>query len=172
MKKMASALLLFCVFGQPAFSSELDPVAVAAPQGVIVRVNADGSQDVFKAELKNGVVDTDAAAIDALKANIKDANKLESVVPSNELDQVSSDNSWYSWGGYDRGYSRGYRSGYSDGYRDGYRSGYYTGYSYSYSGYSYSYYPSYSYSSRGCNYQYYYTPSYYPSYGGYYYVRY
>lgn len=156
MKTIATLTMLVSALAIQAGSvkaNELDPSTDLAPQGVIVREKTDGSKEVFKASLGRNIVESDAAAADAISTNVKPENKIENIAPLDELDQVSSDNSWRSW--YSR-YGSGYRSGYSDGYRDGYRDGYY-GYSYSSYGRSYDYYPSYSYYRGGYSYHYYYS---------------
>lgn len=124
----------------PALAGELDPTALGnAPQGLVVKVGADGKHEVFKVNLKSGVVDNDTTAVEVLNT-LTQENKVESVEPMSELDRVSSDESWhFSWNYGSRYYSYGYRCGSS----------------------YYSYYPSYSYSYRGYSYNYYYTPVYY-----------
>lgn len=150
MKHVTPWFVLLSLVAANGWASELDPVPADAPAGMIVRVSADGKREVFKANLK-GVVESNQAAAEELKANIKSENKVESVAPAGELDNVSSTDSWHwSWNSYGNyGYSRGY-------------------YSYSYHCHnSYvSYYPSYNYYYGGYSYTYYYSPSYYGGYSG------
>lgn len=140
----ASALILGAV---SASANELDPVAPNAPEALIVRENAQGEREIFKAGLKAEVNDA-AAAKKAVENFVTNDNRVQDIQQGTELDQVSSDDSWHYW--YDYSYS--------------YRPYSYTYYTYNcYNGgyrYVYSYRPvTYSYYSYGYRYYYYY-PSY------------
>lgn len=141
-------MLLISLFSLQTWANELDPVVEEIPHGVVVRVSPEGMREVFKSDLTAGVVENADSALVELAASVKEENKVESVLPVNELDQVSSDESWYwVWNAV---------SAISSGY-----------YSYQYhcrSGNS-NYYPSYSYSNGGYQYTYYYSSNYYSQYG-------
>jgi hypothetical protein len=115
-----------------ASAGELD--AIGAPQGLIVREDAQGNREVFKADVAAPVTDSKSAEF-ALKSFVKPENLIKAVKPSSELDQTTSEGAWYS------------------NYNNYYYSSYY--YSYYYSSYSYNYYPCYGYSYGGYSYYYY-----------------
>jgi len=122
-----------------AMASELDPV-VALPGALIVRENAQGQQEVFKAG--DVAVKSDADALAAIAKFATKDNRVSNLAQSQsagELDRVSSDESWCFWwsGSSYRTYSYHSYSSYSS-YR--YVNYYYPSYNYSYGGYSYSYY--------------------------------
>ncbi|MEK6705115.1 MAG: hypothetical protein AABZ06_04955 [Bdellovibrionota bacterium] len=147
MKTITTAMIMFSALTFNVSASELDPVIDQVPQGLIVRFSADGKREVFKANLSNGIVDSDATAVEAITDNIKPDNKIESVTPGTELDNVTSNESWHwFWN--------------TVSYLTGGYGGYYN-YSYNCGGSSYNYYPSHSYYSGGYNYNYYYTPTHY-----------
>ena len=144
MKIMMTAMVLFSAVAVHASAGELDPVSAEIPQGLIVRFGADGKREVFKANLSNGIVTTDSAAVEAISENILPENKVESVTPGTELDNVTSNESWHwSWNSGNYGNYGHYNYGYHCG------------------GQNYSYYPSHSYYSGGYQYNYYYTPVHY-----------
>jgi hypothetical protein len=127
-----------------AFAGELDNVS--GPQGLIVRQDAQGNREVFKAALSTNVA-SQAQAAQAIVEFVKPENQISSVQVGTELDQATSINSWYC----------GYNPYYAN-------YGYYSyAYYYGYNQYSY-YYPYYGYNYGGYNYYYYYA-SYY-NYGG------
>lgn len=151
---LCSAIVALSSLGVAA--NELDPVNAKPPEGLVVKVGADGAREVYKVNALNGVVTNDQAAKAVVETVVQEANRIESLAPASELDKVSSEDSWY--------FSYSYRSPYS---------GYYS-YAYNYGNSYYSYYPSYNYNYGGSRYSYYYTPSYYSgyNYSNYYYNNY
>jgi len=133
--KLIKTALLLSAFSMASYASELDPTP-ARPNSVVVREDAQGNREVFKADLTDAVT-TDAQAAAALQV-LTDANKV-TVLPGSELDQGSSQEAWYYW---NYGYGYGYN-------------GYSSYYGYSYRGYSYYYYPTYSYCYGSYRYWYY-----------------
>ncbi len=140
--------ILSLVMGLTGFTNvnadELDPVA-SAPQGLVVRVDAQGKREIYKVALPNGVVSSDKAAVEVIQKSLTNDAKVESVLPHSELDDVTSNESWH-W------FRRTVNA----------ISSYYS-YTYRHHNYHYSYYPSYSYNYGGYNYNYYYTPTYWGS---------
>lgn len=134
MKKLSLIVLgtFLTLTAAQAQVSELDPKLV--PQEIIVRVDAKGNHEVFKVASKNEVTNDEAAA-QAVAKFVKETNKVQAVVARSELDQVSSQDSWYY-------------------YYNPYQSYSYC-YGYSYSGYNYNYTPYYNYSYGYYNYYYY-----------------
>ncbi|MGK5082779.1 hypothetical protein WDW37_05685 [Bdellovibrionota bacterium FG-1] len=116
-------------------SSELDRTSAAAPHGLVVRKDASGTVEFFKADV-SAKVNSDAQASEAATQFAKDENRIAKVAPSSELDRSSSSEAWYYW------------------YAPSYIGSYY--YSYWRAGYTWNYYPSYSWYSRGYSYYYYY----------------
>jgi hypothetical protein len=114
-------------------ADELDPQGDAAPQGLIVRTDANGATTVFKATDVSSVQD-DASAQAAVQANVNAQNQVGSVPVVSELDKVSSNEAWYCW----------WNPGFSNYY-----------YGYNYYGYNYYYQPFYNYGWGGFNYRYY-----------------
>lgn len=125
-------LVLGSMLAITAQAQELDPKII--PNEIIVRVDPNGKQDVFKVAVKNDVQNDEAAAL-AVVNFVTDSNKVQRVVAESELDQVTSTDSWYYY----------YRPYYSFNY----------GYSYNYYGHSYNYRPYYNYSYGYYNYYYY-----------------
>lgn len=134
MKKSAIAILgLFVAAG--AMASELDaPAPADVPNALVVRVDASGKREVFKANLK-AAVKSDEAAQEALAA-VADANRITPKAGS-ELDKTSSQEAWCYY------------------YNPYYYGSYSYGYSYAYYGYSYWYRPTYSYCGGAYSYYYY-----------------
>jgi hypothetical protein len=149
MKSFLLPLALFLAFTASAVqASELDPGTPGSPvpQGLIVRINADGVADVFRAAGTESVTDQTSAAA-AAAVFVQPANQIQNVKPLSELDKVSSDGACYYWPRY--GFNRGY-GGYGNGFGCGNNYGYYWG------GYNYYYNPCYNWYSGGYNYYYYY----------------
>jgi hypothetical protein len=122
MKHIFFALLLACA--APAMAGELD-ANTHFSHGLIVRVNAQGAREVFKADVTSQVETAD----DAVAANakfLKDANRIAQVSPGSELDRTSSSEAWFYW--------------YAPAY-----TGYYY-YTYNYVAPAVAYYPAYTYS--------------------------
>ena len=117
-----------------AFGGELDPNAPLAPQGLIVREDALGNREVFKAGFAQAVTDSQTAER-AVADYIKSENLVANVRQGGELDQTTSQEAWYCW--YNPYYSYGYY--YSNSWYGSYYS-YYPSYNYWYGGYNYSYY--------------------------------
>ena len=123
-----------------AHAGELDN-SPAFTHGLIVRVNAQGAREVFKADLAAQVEN----ASDAVAANtqfVTEANRVAHVVAGSELDRTSSSEAWCYWhapayyGGYYYTYNYGYA--YNIGYYPTYYTGaYYGGYQYYYYWYHY-----------------------------------
>jgi hypothetical protein len=88
---LPALLLAMSAFEAPAFSSELDPAVPQTPEAIIVREDAEGNQEAFR-----GVV--------------SEETKIENVQAVDELDQVTSTESWYRHRGY--GYGHSYRTPY------------------------------------------------------------
>jgi hypothetical protein len=125
-----AALIAFGTFTSPAVAGELDGVTQgSAPQGLIVRVDASGNREVFKA---GGAVANDADAAQAVATFVKNENLIAHVASASELDRSSSSEAWFFWPG----------------------SSYY-GYSYWYANYSYNYWPCYRWNYGYYNYSYY-----------------
>lgn len=118
----------------PATAGELDRAVSSAPQGLIVRVDASGNREVFKAELSAPVA-SDAVAAKVAAQFATEANRVSSLAPASELDRSSSSEAWYYWP------SSSYLGGYSYSYWSyGYSWNYYPCYSWNWSNYSYYYY--------------------------------
>jgi hypothetical protein len=126
--------LISMIAAPAAFAGELD-VTPSAPQGIIVRVDGNGTREVFKAALEAKIVDSQAAAT-ATSQFVTEANRIQKVKSASELDRTSSNEAWCYW------------------YSPSYYGSYY--YSYSYANYSYSYYPTYSWNWGAYSYYYYY----------------
>jgi hypothetical protein len=125
------AALALAVVAFGAQANELDPTPAQRPTALVVRTDAAGKSEVFKADLVASVAN-DAQALAAAQS-LSDANKVQPKLGS-ELDNDSSSEAWYYWGGY-YGYSYAYS------YRSwGYNYYYYPTYSYCYGPYTYSYY--------------------------------
>ena len=140
MKLFASLMLgLASLTALSASANELD--AIGAPQGLIVRQDAVGNREVFKANFDQAVTNTASAKL-AVEKFVTAENLIGAVQSASELDQTSSQGAWCS------------------NYNNSYYGSYYYSYYYSYS--YYNYYPSYGYSYGGYSYYYY-------SYGNYWY---
>jgi hypothetical protein len=129
---MAIVSTLLATSAVTASAGELDGTT-AAPHGIIVRVDANGNREVFKADMAARVA-SDKSAADAASQFVTDANRVAQVTPASELDRTSSTEAWCYW------YAPSYYGSY-----------YYSYYSYNY---SWNYYPSYSW--NWYNYSYYY----------------
>ncbi|MGE4107576.1 MAG: hypothetical protein AB7F66_10215 [Bacteriovoracia bacterium] len=144
------ALMMFAVGALSASAGELDPTAPAdgkdAPQGLVVREDVSGHQEIYLAKDMKVVTD-EKAAMNAM-SHVKKEN-LMNVTDGTELDKVTSDESWHRWS-YSGGYNYGnyYRNSCGNYYSYNYYRGSY--------GYTYYYYPSYSYRYSGYSYTYYY----------------
>jgi hypothetical protein len=132
--QIAFALAMVFMGATAASAGELDSSAPVAPQGVIVRVDASGTREVFKANVTTQV-SSDQAAAAAVSQFVSTENAVAKVSPASELDRTSSNEAWYYW------------------YNPSYYSSYY--YSYSYSNYSYNYYPCYNWSYGSYSYYFY-----------------
>ena len=117
------------------FAGELDNTVGAAPQGLVVRVDASGNREMFKADMTTKVTD-EATAADTNTRFVKNENRIAKVAPASELDRSTSTEAWYYW------------------YAPSYMGSYY--YSYWSSSYRYTYYPCYNWYARGYSYYYYY----------------
>ena len=131
--KLVLSFVSLMMLAAPAFAGELDRATAGAPQGVIVRVDASGNREVFKADLSAKVA-SDKTAQDAVTKFINADNRIAKVSPSTELDRTSSNEAWYYWN------NPNYYSSY---------------YSYSYYNYSYNYYPCYNWNYSNYSYYYY-----------------
>ena len=118
----------------PAMANELDHAAGSAPQALIVREDASGNREVFKANPQGQV--TDAAAAEKVATQFAtEANRIAQVMPSSELDRSASSEAWYSW------YSPYYSGSYYYSYQSyNYSWNYYPCYSWNWSSYRYYYY--------------------------------
>lgn len=144
MKNIFAAALALAGFA--AFAGELDlPNGQKLPQGIVVRVDANGNEEVFKAD--GAKVTNDASAKAVVDSFVKVENKIAISSAKGELDQGSSSPAWF-WGG--RGWGCGYYGYGCGGYYN------YGGYYYNYYGYNYNYYPCYGYNYGGYGYRYYY----------------
>ncbi len=133
MKMFASLMIaLASLTALSASANELD--AIGAPQSLIVREDALGNREVYKADVTAPVADAQSAKL-ALQTFVVPANLLAAVANSSELDQTTSNGAWCS------------------NQNNNYYSSYYYSYYYSYS--YYNYYPCYGYSSGGYSYYYY-----------------
>ncbi len=113
-----------------AQATELDQVHGAAPQGLIVRTDAQGNREVFKASAE---VANQAAAEQLAPALTTTENKVQDVKAQSELDRESSNEAWfYYWNNWNWCYG------------------------YNYFGYTYYYRPVYNWYWGGYNYYYYY----------------
>ncbi len=123
-----------------AQAHELDRVQ-SAPQGLIVREDAQGNKEFFR---DNGTVKitSEAAAAELAKTAAVDSNKIAApAIELSELDRTTSNEAWFyywgagwGWGGYGWGYPSYYGL-----YYGGYYNYYYPAYAWGWGGYRYSY---------------------------------
>ena len=139
MTKLITLGTLACLAGlmaaTTAFAGELDSAVSSAPQGLVVRVDAQGNREVFKAD-SAAKVTSDATAEAVAAEYAVAAHQVAKIAPASELDRTTSSEAWYYW----------------------YAPTYYGSYYYTYwnTGYSWNYYPCYRWYWQGYNYFYYY----------------
>ena len=121
-------------FGTAAQAGELDQGGVSAPRGLIVRVDASGNREAFKADYAAKVSD-DSAAAEAAAEFAHDQNRVTPVAAAGELDRTSSSEAWFYWS------APTYFGGYTYSYWNyGYSWNYYPCYRWNWGSYSYYYY--------------------------------
>ena len=128
-------------FSGLAMANELDgnPTTQKAPAALVMRVDAQGNQEVFTSTVTDKVTN-DAAAQSVAADALNNGTKITATQATSELDKSSSTAAWYY-----RHYPNYY--------------GYYGcnyGYNYNYYGYNYYYTPYYSYYTPYYSYYYYY----------------
>jgi hypothetical protein len=134
---LLAALAFAGVSSNAVTAHELDNSPAVTP-GLIVREDAQGNREVFKASGATQVENAETAAA-ANASFLTEANRIADVSPGTELDRASSSESWCYW------YAPSYPGYY-----------YYTYSTYRYGNpYYVSYYPTYYYNAYGYRYYYY-----------------
>lgn len=129
MKHLIQPLIILSILPLQALAGE-------KPQGIIEQVSPDGSVEVYKASLENGIVDNSNAAVAEISTSVTEANKLN--LEPQPREAIRSFRRGYYGNNYS-GYYGNYYTG-NSGYYGGYYNGYYPAYTYPYNGYSYNYY--------------------------------
>lgn len=102
---------LFLFLNLAQAQTELDPQNLA-PKEIIVRVDQNGQAEVYKVAKTNNVNSAKSAEA-AIENFVIDENKVENIVAQNELDQVTSTESWFyyynPYFGFNYSYNYGFR---------------------------------------------------------------